>query len=77
MADSTTEEEQGQSGEEAAATLGKLTGGTRNPGVVFALADLGVPEVLADGPKTPAEIAEATGAHSGALARLLLLAIPA
>jgi O-methyltransferase domain/Dimerisation domain len=38
---------------------------------VHVAAKLGVADLLEDGPKTPAALAEATGAHAGALHRLL------
>ncbi len=42
-----------------------------SPPVVGVLAELGVADHLADGPMTPAELAAVTGAHPGALRRVL------
>jgi multifunctional cyclase/dehydratase/O-methyltransferase len=48
-----------------------LVSGARAAQVVYALAELGVADELADGPRTVAEIAAATGTHEPSLARLL------
>jgi hypothetical protein len=56
---------------EAAAAVRRLLSGMRLSQSVSVLASLGVPDVLADGPRGVDEIASAVGAHSPTLYRLL------
>jgi len=54
-----------------AARLFQMINGYQVSQVVAAAAQLGVADALSDGPRSSAELAEATGAHPDALARLL------
>src|SRR4051812_9236053 len=54
-----------------AAELRRLLNGYQVSQAVHVAAVLGIPELLADGPRTPAELAPAAGADGPALRRLL------
>jgi hypothetical protein len=63
-----------QSSEQAAASARRLTefiGGYQASAAIGALARAGVADALAEGPATAGELAARSGAHEGALARLL------
>ena len=55
----------------ASMTLLQLASGSWIGQSVHVAAKLGIADLLEDGPKSPATLAEATGAHAGALHRLL------
>ncbi|GAA4884772.1 methyltransferase [Pseudonocardia benzenivorans] len=54
-----------------AARLLEIVNSAWMPQALRAAAELGVPDLLADGPRTAADVAEATGAHAASLHRLL------
>jgi hypothetical protein len=56
---------------QVAEALGRLVGGFRVTQAVHVMSALGIPDLVADGPRTSDELAEATGADPDALYRLL------
>jgi hypothetical protein len=53
------------------AQLMQLTSGCLVAPAIYVVAKLGIPDILKDGPKTAAELAEATGANADALYRVM------
>jgi hypothetical protein len=53
------------------ATLGQMLAGYQVTQLIYVAAKLGLADILADGPKSSAELASIVGAESGTLQRLL------
>src|SRR5262245_35977950 len=59
------------SGGRAGQTIRDLLNGYQDTALLYVAAKLGLPDLLADGPKTSEELAALTGAHARSLQRIL------